>query len=183
LRKRTSELCEHARAGIKSLECIGMARVELSDEVKIGLLKDEYLLLQKFYEDFDTRIMTIKGWSATIGLAALGAGFYQTKYLWLFASGSSLIFWVLDATWKSFQYSYRARIVTIEAGFSTLELDSIAPLQIYSSWFDSWKKTGPQIAKRMGMGIVLFPHIVPVIFGVALFFLEVGLHVDFHRPH
>jgi hypothetical protein len=33
---------------------------------------DEYLLLQKFYEDFDARIVTIKGWSATIGMAAIG---------------------------------------------------------------------------------------------------------------
>ena len=32
-------------------------------------------MLQQFYEDFDKRILGIKGWSATIAIAAIGAGF------------------------------------------------------------------------------------------------------------
>jgi hypothetical protein len=52
----------------------------MNQDTKLGFLKDEYLLLQKFYEDFDARIITIKGWSATVGLAAIGGGFFQSQY-------------------------------------------------------------------------------------------------------
>jgi hypothetical protein len=76
----------------------------------IELLKDEYLLLQKFYEDFDGRIVTIKGWSATIGLTAIGTGFYQSPYLWLFGAISGVVFWYIEALWMSFQYMYGPRI-------------------------------------------------------------------------
>jgi hypothetical protein len=59
----------------------------MDNPAKTGLLKDEYFLLQKFYEDRDGRIVTIKGWSATVGMAALGGGFYQSRFLWPFAAG------------------------------------------------------------------------------------------------
>jgi hypothetical protein len=143
----------------------------LKNEVRVGLLKDEYLLLQKFYEDFDARIMTIKGWSATIGLAAIGTGFYQSRFLFLFASAAGLAFWTLDAIWKSFQYSYAPRIVAIETAFRNSDFSSIEPLQIYSAWFASYHRTGPQFLKRMKMGIVFFPHIIPALAGVILFVL------------
>ena len=109
---------------------------------KIALLKDEYLLLQKFYEDFDSRVVTIKGWSATIGMAALSGGFYQSHFLWLFAAGASIIFWLIEALWKSFQYMYAPRITEIEQAFRDDAFDSIFPLQIYTSWFDAFQKQG-----------------------------------------
>jgi len=45
----------------------------MNNDTKASFLKDEYLLLQRIYEDFDQRAMTIKGWSATIAVAAIGA--------------------------------------------------------------------------------------------------------------
>jgi hypothetical protein len=68
---------------------------------KSQFLKDEYLLLQRFYEDLDGRIVTIKGWSSTIAIAAIGSGFWQSRFLWLFAAGASLVFWAIEALWKS----------------------------------------------------------------------------------
>jgi|ERR1700726_767113 len=136
------------------------------------LLKDEYLLLQKFYEDFDSRLMAIKGWSATIGLAAIGAGFYQSRFLWLFAAGAAVVFWILEALWKSFQYMYAPRIAELEEAFRTGSF-TMAPLQIYTSWFEAFESDGFQLLARMRMGIVLFPHIVTLIAGVVLFLLEV----------
>lgn len=93
--------------------------------MKLGFLKDEYLLIQKQYEDFDTRIMTINGRSATIGLAALGAGFQHTKYLWLFEAGIGIIFWVLEAISKSFQYNYADRIQLLEEKFRDGDVDAV----------------------------------------------------------
>jgi hypothetical protein len=78
----------------------------MENATKIALLRDEYLLLPNFYENLDTRIVTIKGGSATVRMAAIGGGFYQTHYLWLFGAAASLIFWLIEALWKSFQYMY-----------------------------------------------------------------------------
>lgn len=141
-------------------------------ETKIGLLKDEYLLLQKFYEDFDARIMTIKGWSATIGMVAIGGGFYQTHYLWLFAAGVVVIFWLLEATWKSFQYMYGPRIVEIEDAFRKDKFSDIVPLQVYSSWFDTFQERGFGIWESVRLGIVAFPHAVVLTAGGVLYFLH-----------
>ena len=99
----------------------------MEDATKIQLLRDEYLLLQNFYEGFDTRIITIKGWSATVGMAAIGGGFYQTHYLWMFAAAASLIFWLVEALWKSFQYMYSPRIQQLEKAFASGEFAGIAP--------------------------------------------------------
>ena len=81
-RRRTSVMTYHS----------GMANKWMTPETKVSLLKDEYLPIQKQYEDFDSRIITIKGWSATLGLASIGAGFQYTKCLWVVATGISAVF-------------------------------------------------------------------------------------------
>jgi hypothetical protein len=143
-------------------------------EQKLDFLKDEYLLIQKLYEDFDTRIITIKGWSATIGLAAIGAGFQYGKYLWLFAAGIGLIFWVLEAMWKSFQYNYEDRIKLLEGGFRSGDIDTIKPFQIYTAWEEAFQSEGyiTSIKGNMGLPLVFFPHIVPILVGPLIFILN-----------
>jgi len=140
---------------------------------KIPLLKEEYVLLQNFYEEFDRRILTIKGWSATIAIAAIGAGFYQSEYLWLFAAGASLAFWLLESFWKTFQYLHAPRIRIIEEAFRKDEFDGLAPLQIYDSWFDSQRKYRLQIWRCFSLAIVSFPHVVTLVIGVVLFVLQI----------
>ncbi|HEV7796564.1 MAG TPA: hypothetical protein VGO73_00295 [Pyrinomonadaceae bacterium] len=44
----------------------------MDEKTKLPLLKDEYSMLQQFYEDFDKRILGIKGWSATIAMSGAG---------------------------------------------------------------------------------------------------------------
>lgn len=139
---------------------------------KITLLKDEYLLLQKFYEDFDGRIVTIKGWSATIGMAAIGGGFYQSRYLWLFSAGAAIIFWLVESLWKSFQYMYGPRIQVIEEAFRTDQFADISPMQVYSSWFDTFQENGFDVWRNFRLGIVAFPHAVVLIVGIILFALD-----------
>jgi hypothetical protein len=145
---------------------------------KMGFLKDEYLLIQKFYEDFDARIITIKGWSATVGLAAIGGGFYYSQYLWLFAAGIGLILWILEAIWKSFQYNYAGRIVLLESAFSSGDIDNIRPFQIYTAWREAFLRRGyvAPVMRNMGLPLVFFPHIVPIVAGPILFFLNLHFH-------
>jgi len=144
----------------------------MDKETKIPLLKDEYSMLQQFYEDFDKRILSIKGWSATIAIAAIGGGFqYSIPYLWLFAAAASLVFWLLEAVWKRFQYLYAPRIARIEEIFRNEDFDQIQPLQIYSSWFAAFEKEGWRIFSTFKMGIVSFPHLITLICGTILFIL------------
>ncbi len=156
-------------------------KCSMNHDTKVGFLKDEYLLLQKFYEDFDARIVTIKGWSATIGLAAIGTGFFQSQYLWLFAALSALVFWGTEAVWKSFQYMYVPRIQELEEAFRKESFDNLAPFQIYASWFEVFDKQGFDFFGNLRLPIVLFPHALTVVIGVMLFLLQkLGVHIALH---
>ena len=144
----------------------------MDEKTKITLLKDEYAMLQQFYEDFDKRILGIKGWSATIAIAAIGGGLqYRIPYLWLFAAAASLVFWLLESTWKRFQYLYAPRIAKIEEMFREQDFDEIDALQIYTSWFEAFEEEGWNIFSTFRMGIVMFPHVVTLIVGTLLFAL------------
>jgi hypothetical protein len=146
----------------------------MDNTTKISLLTDEYLLLQKFYEDFDSRIVTIKGWSATIGMAAIGGGFStKSPYLWLFGAGAGVVFWLVEALWKSFQYMYGPRIKLIEQAFASEEFSGVSPLQIYSSWFATLQQQGFGIFRIARLPIVAFPHFITVAAGISLFLLHV----------
>jgi hypothetical protein len=144
----------------------------MEDATKITLLRDEYLLLQNFYENFDTRIVTIKGWSATVGMAAIGGGFYQTHYLWLFGAAASVIFWLIEALWKSFQYMYSPRIQRLEHAFASDDFSGIAPFQVYKSWFETLQEDGFGVLRNFRLGIVAFPHVVTFVAGIVLFALH-----------
>ena len=144
----------------------------MDEKTKISLLKDEYAMLQQFYEDFDKRILGIKGWSATIAIAAIGGGLqYRIPYLWLFAAAASLVFWLLESTWKRFQYLYAPRIEEIEKIFRAQDFGEIDALQIYTSWFEVFNEEGWKIFSTFRMGIVMFPHVVTLIVGTLLFAL------------
>lgn len=143
----------------------------MDEKEKVSLLKDEYLLLQKFYEDFDSRAMAIKGWSSSIAIAAIGVGFYQNKFLWLFAAAASLVFWGLEASWKNFQYSYAPRISALEAAFREDDFAALSPLQVYTSWFDAYKTRGG-ILTTFGLPVVWFPHLLTFVAGIFLYLFE-----------
>jgi len=145
----------------------------VDENTKISLLKDEYAMLQQFYEDFDKRILGIKGWSATIAIAAIGGGLqYRIRYLWLFAAAASLVFWLLESIWKRFQYLYAPRIHKIEESFREQKFDEMDPLQIYTSWYQVFEKEGWNIFSTFRLGIVMFPHVLTLIVGTVLFALS-----------
>lgn len=86
-----------------------------------GYLKDEYLLLQDQYEDFDRRTLAIKGWIGSSAFAALAISFgSSSKYAYIFplmVAALSAVFWYLEAHWKLFQQATADRIRIIEAFF------------------------------------------------------------------
>ncbi len=159
-------------------------------------LQAEYAKLTEIVNAFDQRLLTIKGWGVTLGLASLGLGFQQEHYgLFLVAATSGLAFWLLEATTKLHQIRYYPRMGDIE--FIAYELFSVrTPSGPASSplidW--SWYVAGPRIRKgdskgdprkpqqwpthQQGRGLrpwtfahVAFPHLVSVVSGTVLFVL------------
>lgn len=128
---------------IKNLMRIG-GSMSIRDE-----LKEEYLFLQQTYEDFDNRALLIKSWCVTVSLGALALGFDSdnngfSSALFAFITLSALLFWLIEAKWKTFQYANSYRIRVIEAYFRGDEkYQDIKPFQIYNSWFKAYSFDPP----------------------------------------
>ena len=73
----------------------------------------EYYWMQQRVAHFDERQISIKSWGTTASGALIGFGFSESlPVLFLLAAISSIVFWYIDAQWKSFQ------IVAIRHGSS-----------------------------------------------------------------
>lgn len=127
--------------------------MEINEAERRAFLKDEYLLLQGQYEDFDRRSITIKGWVATASTVGFGTALAQDQQVFsicilVIVAILSAIIWYLESHWKFFQYAFQARIIEIEAYFCD-EFDCSnakyictnppKPFQVYASWKNSYK--------------------------------------------
>jgi uncharacterized membrane protein len=135
-----------------------------------GSLQAEYYHLQKTIEDFDGRVLTIKAWSVTFGLASLvGAFASKGQLVFLIASAGALMFWLLEALWKSFQLGYYERVEQIERHFrGEAELDSAH--QISTTWQQWWESESWWVLAKVAMWVhVALPHLFVVIAGLACY--------------
>ena len=128
----------------------GRLGMHLSDAERNSFLKDEYLLLQNHYEDFDRRSLTIKGWVGSGAVAALAISFSTSYHLSaliaIFVMVMACVFWYVEAKWKVFQYALADRIRVIEAYFRNdpnKPEGSPDPFQIYHSWYRSYARDEP----------------------------------------
>jgi hypothetical protein len=78
-------------------------------------------LLREYYEvfhavdEFNKRLITVKGWGVTLSLAALAWGSQYAHYgLFLVAALSGLTFWLVEGTMKRHQMRYYLRMREIE---------------------------------------------------------------------
>jgi hypothetical protein len=136
------------------------------NEHQENLLKEEYFFLQQAYEDFDRRALLIKGWAVTLALGGIAIAFQEKSLQILILSGLvALLFWVLEAMWKLFQYCNSPRIQEIESYFRG-EIDSLVPLQAYSTWFETFQNTeswSHEIVRNMFLGPVVIPYAPAVV--------------------
>ncbi|MGW6128495.1 hypothetical protein ACWFNE_00580 [Cellulomonas sp. NPDC055163] len=155
-------------------------------------MRSEYELLVKVVSDFDTRLLTIKGWSVTLSLAALVLGFQHDHYaLFGLAAVSALGFWTIDALTKTHQVRYYSRMRDIEVAsfhlnrvaLPTLLGDFSSP-RIDGSWSyagraPDWRgdppwRRDPAAVRRLvrrswSMPHVVLPHVIAVVVGGLLF--------------
>jgi hypothetical protein len=143
----------------------------------------EYYAVVGIVSAFDQRLMTIKGWSVTISLAALGFGFSRGHYaLFGVAAVTGVVFWIIDILTKRHQLRYYPRMWDIEEAAAELNKVTIDGKDLYAprvGW--TWsvpggrsqdlrneQKIGEVLRKVPWMGNVMLPHVVAIVLGAAL---------------
>lgn len=130
----------------------------MDEDTRADLLKDEYIMLQNFYEDIDEKGLTIKSWAITVAMASIGAGVLYRKEVLLVGFFSSLVFWYLEAHWRGLSHFFSARIKNIELAFQSDDWKKEAPLQVYATWSAEYKKVKDQTFKYMFKQSSVLPH-------------------------
>jgi hypothetical protein len=141
----------------------------------VELLSQEYFKIIDIVAQYDDRLMIIKGWSITVGLAIIGYAFQQgQRAILLLCCVSAICFAFVDAKFKEYQVGYYSRMRVIESCAAKPE-DKRAicnPLQIDSSWNTSSHWYG--VFLQFGKLGVLMPHFV-------LFFLALLLYTRWNQ--
>jgi hypothetical protein len=137
---------------------------------RVDLLKDEYVMLQHFYEDIDQKGLNIKNWSITVALASIGAGFIYHKDIFLLGCGTAVMFWILEAYWRGLSYFFVVRIKDIEAAFAKETQDTEIPLQVYSTWERAFAKKKNQTVHYMFKFSSVLPHVAIALINLLLYF-------------
>ena len=139
------------------------------------LLAEEYLYLQNVVQEFDSKAITIKTWSVTFSLAALGGAYaVNVPLILLLAAISALLFWLLEGYWKLFQYAYYQRTGEIEDHFAGKKA-LLAPMQIGRVWNKRLKTGGTKrLLRIMFRAHVALPHIIIILLGLLFFILNVA---------
>jgi len=105
-------------------------------------LMAEYRALITVVSEFDGRLVTIKSWSVTASLAALGLGFQQNHYaLFGIAGAAALCFWLIESVTKRHQMRYYPRMRAIEVALAELG-STDRPAGIGSSPLIDWSWDG-----------------------------------------
>ena len=145
----------------------------MNDDQLRSALQAEYLHLQKAVEDMDARAVTIKAWSISFSLAAVAGAFAsKAASVLLLACASAVLFWWLEARWKTFQDAYYGRIDAIERHFRG-ELALPSALQIRAAWYASWNGgSRRRLWQIMSWPHVALPHAAVAALALLLYGLE-----------
>ncbi len=140
-----------------------------------GLLSKEYFEIVRIVSDFDSRLLTIKGWGVTFSLATLVVALQKRHSgLFLAAIASSLSFWMLEGTIKGHQMRYYPRMAEIEAVCK----DEHGGPRIHGSWSEAGSGWFRSSRSTDGFGIgwsywlrwflphVMLPHAFTLAFAI-----------------
>ena len=134
-----------------------------------NLLKDEYVMLQQFYEDIDQKGLNIKGWSITVTIATFGAALiYEKKEAYFISIAAGVLFWYLEAYWRGLSYFFSRRIKEIEEGFQDETWTDMVPLQVYSVWTREYEKSGGKTLRYLFKPLTMLPHVVIIIAAIIM---------------
>lgn len=145
----------------------------MTDDQLRSALQAEYLHLQRAVEDMDARAVTIKAWSISFSLAAVAGAFAsKAASVLLLACASAVLFWWLEARWKTFQDAYYGRIDALERHFRG-EQALTSALQIRAAWYASWNGgSRGRLWRIMSWPHVALPHAAVAALALLLYGLE-----------
>ena len=137
-------------------------------EVDLEFLREEYFHLQNTIESFDEKALTIKAWSVTLSMAGIGVAFTaKVPLLLLLSAGASLLFWLVEGSWKTFQQANYYRLKKIEDYMQgKIPAEGFRVPDITGAWSVGWREVN--LWKVMSWSHVLLPHAIVVIAGVVL---------------
>lgn len=138
-----------------------------------SLLKDEYVMLQHFYEDIDEKGLNIKNWSTTVALASIGTGLFYDKNVLLISFFAAFMFWVLEAYWRGLSYFFVVRIKDIEKAFAEGREETEIPLQVYSTWTEAYKTAKNQTFRYMFKFSSTLPHTAIMAVSLILYVIKI----------
>lgn len=140
------------------------------------LLWNEYELVYQIYEGYNEQLLTLKGWSVSIGIAALIAAYTKPisssgRIGVLLAALSAIPFWLTETFWKLFQRTSLDRLTEIEACQTGAPVrdDACIAAQISTVWQESFdtQKWEYWLAGAFDLH-VLFPHLALLVVGLSL---------------
>ncbi len=129
------------------------------------LYVQEYLYSTGAWDDFDTRCLTIKGWTAAGGLAAIVAGLGAKELSLPIMAAAALVImslWCLEAQWRVFQHSNHKRILQLEEYFAGLRRLS-APFQPHTLSAEVRKAEGWRAWWREFVSPLVFVPYLPLL--------------------
>ncbi|HWF78589.1 MAG TPA: hypothetical protein VN694_15600 [Caulobacteraceae bacterium] len=142
-----------------------------SDPDLRGELQAEYLLLQSQYEAYDQRALSLKGLATPLLGAGVAFGLKDPSLpLVAVTVALAIALWVLEVTWKVFQYCNIPRIQKLEAWFASADPDEMRPFQVYGSWAHAFKGEWGGVGRWLAVAIepfVCLPYIVVVVAGAS----------------
>lgn len=156
---------------------------KLTLEVITGLYEAEYLSLLSTYESYNDQSLIIKGWSVTIGMAAILScyrfkpGEAPGRFAVIISALVVLPFWMMDALWKALQTGYKIRLERIEAVIAEISAKGLlrltendAPLQSMATWKAHWTRSDVfgEFLGSLFTSTVCLPHIFVLFGGLAL---------------
>lgn len=134
-----------------------------------GMLKDEYVMLQQFYEDIDEKGLNIKNWSVTVALATIGAGLVYHKNIFLLTCAAAIMFWMLEGYWRGLSYFFVVRIKQIEKIFASGRAEQETPLQVYATWEEAYRQKGDRTLHYMLKFSSMLPHVAIALVSLLLY--------------
>lgn len=144
----------------------------MCNEIDMEFLRQEYFHLQDTVESFDEKSLTIKAWSVTLSMAGIGAAFTaKVDILLLLSAGSSLLFWLIETSWKTFQQANYYRLRKIESYMKgKIDASDFRVPDITGGWSVGWRKTN--FLKIMFWHHVFLPHGIIVLTGLVLWLIN-----------
>lgn len=156
-----------------------LTRATTTDIVPPNIDRDltikEYFQCLSIIDAFDQRALTIKAWSVTASLAGIGAAYtYNKPALFLVSALSALVFWWLEARWKTFQSVYRSRAKEIEQYLQGEPSGYFRAPAIWESGTKHWHSKGKRRFRSLIFHThVALPHAFIAVAGLVLWLVHI----------